>query len=141
MKQLIDSNFTKEELDSFLQKKYEYGIWEFELSIANVIMFFSEKKNPKVRQFIRDRIERLEKVILPRGKPRGIFSAALNQAAQALTLVPCVVQYTFLSHHESFGLQLSVQNIHPPTSPPTITSSSIRETRETIPVHCCSLLS
>ena len=83
----------------------------------------------------------LEGVILPRGKPRGIFSAALNQAAQALALVPCVAQYIFQSHHESFGLQLSVQNIHPPTSPLSIISSSVRETRETIPVHCCSLLS
>ena len=60
MKQLIDSDFTKEELDSFLKKRYGYGIWEFEFSIANIILFYSEKKLPKFRQFIEDRIKRLE---------------------------------------------------------------------------------
>lgn len=60
MKQLIDSDFTKEELDSFLKKRYGYGIWEFEFSIANIIMFYSEKNLPKFSQFIENRIKRLE---------------------------------------------------------------------------------
>ncbi len=80
-------------------------------------------------------------VMLPRGKPRGILSAALSQAAQALALIPCVMQCTFQSHLESFGPQLSVQNIHPPTSPLSIISSSVRETHETIFLHYCFLLS
>jgi len=62
MKQRIESNFTEEELDSFLKKRYGYGIWEFEFNLAYIYGIYQERKKQKVYKFIEERIQRLENI-------------------------------------------------------------------------------
>lgn len=62
MKKIIGTNFTKNQVDSFLKKKFDYGIWEFEFSLVYIYSLFYEKKEEKVFNFIDDRIRKLETI-------------------------------------------------------------------------------
>ncbi len=62
MKQIIRTNFTRNQVDSFLKRKFEYGIWEFEFSLVYIYSLYYEKKEEKVFDFIDNRIRRLETI-------------------------------------------------------------------------------
>lgn len=62
MKQEIKTNFSEEELDSFLKERYGYGIWEFEFSLAYTHGLFSEKEDQKIQNFIENRVQKLESI-------------------------------------------------------------------------------
>lgn len=49
----------REDLDSFLQEHYGYGVWEFEFSILNIYTIYFEKNRLKLNKFIEKRIEEL----------------------------------------------------------------------------------
>lgn len=74
MKQRIDIKGSKEKLDSFLKKKYGYGIWEFELSLYQTyIMYFhglriryhilEEKRIRQLRNLKRKILELIDKYL------------------------------------------------------------------------------
>ena len=70
----------------------------------------------------------------------GHLSAAWSQAAQAHAWCAYDFLCTSLLRNESYGLRLSMQSIHLPTTPHSTTSSSKMETRGTTPGHSYSWL-
>ncbi len=59
MKQVIELNFKKDEVDSFLKNKFGYGILEFELSILQTYMTFYYKNGVKVGRIADERVKQL----------------------------------------------------------------------------------
>lgn len=62
MKQIIETSFTRNEVDSFLKKRYGFGIWEFDHSLVYIYSLYFEKKEKKVFHFIEKRIRKLEDI-------------------------------------------------------------------------------
>lgn len=60
MKNRIDVNWSKEELDHFLNDNYGYGLWEFENSFAIIFTLFAKNVEIKLIRYIEDRIKQLE---------------------------------------------------------------------------------
>jgi len=59
MKKRINPDMSREDLDSFLQEHYGYGIWEFETSIVHIYSLYVEKRRIYLNKFIESRVELL----------------------------------------------------------------------------------
>lgn len=60
MKKRIKADMSRDELDSFLQDQYGYGIWEFEYSFGQIYSLFLERRRIPINKFIDSRIELLK---------------------------------------------------------------------------------
>lgn len=78
MKQRIEEKFTDEELDSFLMKKYKYGIWDFENFFVTIFLIYHEKFTKKMHKFFDKRIDRLEKIKKRLVKIVDVFLIEIN---------------------------------------------------------------
>jgi hypothetical protein len=60
MKQRIEISFTREELNSFLNRRYGYGIWEFELSLYQTYIMYYHGLRLRAYIFETERISKLK---------------------------------------------------------------------------------